>query len=345
MATVTAALINAALATLFDDDIANQINRACVLGQVLDVKPGTAKNITWNVRTGTATPTTSQIADGADVSTFNNDTKAPATLDYGVYHDAFALTGKAAAAARAAGNPRELAMLFTDELGDSVERLARAIADATYNDDGGTDEIHGLYGTVEAIGDAGVYAGVNRAVTTQWQGNVIDAAGGDISFTFLRRSRREVYTASGERIDVYITDPIQHEKIGLLYQQERRYVDYVRVRGQKIQLDGGYQVLEFDGIPIIEDVQHPAAKISGLNTRHVRWWQLPDSPTAMNRAMGRIGLAGTPEEQFGDSRMKLTARIQPLAITGDAFKFALYSYPQLQVRRCNATVQIKNLSA
>lgn len=345
MATVGYAQIQAALATLFDDDIANQINRAVVLGQILDVKPGNAKNVTWAVRTGTATPTTAQINDGVDVSAFNNDTKAPAALEYGVYHDAFALTGKAAAAARAAGNPRELAMLFTDELGDSVERLSRALADASYNDDGGTDEIHGLYGTVEALGDTGVYAGVDRSSVLQWQGNVIDALTGDISFTLLRRSRRETYTASGERIDCYVTDPIQHEKIGLLYQAERRYVDEIRVRGNVIKLDGGYQVLEFDGIPIIEDEQHPVGKISGINTRHVRWWQLPDSPDAMNRALGRIGLSGTPEEQFGDSRMKLTARIQPLAITGDAFKFALYSYVQLQVRRCNATVQIKNLGS
>ena len=140
-------------------------------------------------------------------------------------------------------------------------------------------------------------------------------------------------------------DPIQHERLGLAYQVERRYTSQVTLRGEVIQLDGGYQVLEFDGIPCIEDTQHPAQIVTGLNTRHVRFAQLPDDSDVMNRAMGRVGLAGTPEEQFGAGRMRLSARIQPLSITGDAFKFALYAYPQLQVKRPNATGFISGLAA
>src|SRR5688500_2488261 len=119
MAVVNYASLSAALATLFEDDVSSQINRAVVLAQVLEVVPGTGKNITWAIRHGSATGAT--IADGADVSVFNNDTKAPATLDFGTYHDAFSITGKILAAARAAGNPRQLASLFVDELGDSTE--------------------------------------------------------------------------------------------------------------------------------------------------------------------------------------------------------------------------------
>ena len=44
------------------------------------------------------------------------------------------------------------------------------------------------------------------------------------------------------------------------------------------------------------------------------------------------------------AKTKFTARIQQLAITGDAFKFALYCYPQLQVRRPNACGFLKNLA-
>lgn len=354
MAPVTFAGIDATLADLFFDEIANQINRAVVLGQILDVSPGTGKNIQWSVRSGTATPTTAVIADGADVSTFNNDTKEAAVLQYGTYHDAFSVTGKAMAAARAAGNPAELAALLVDELGDSVERIARAMSNDVYVGTGATDNIHGLYGslgagTVDALGDTGVYAGIDRAVTTQFQGNVRDAVGADMeasAFSLIRGLRRDIYTASGERPDIFVTDPVQHEKLGLAYQAERRYTDQVRrADGTVIKLDGGYQVLEFDGIPVIEDVLHPAQKFTALNSRHVKLSQLIDSPDVMNRAMGSIGISGTPEEQFGEQKMKLYARIQPLAITGDAFKFALYCYPQLCVKRPNSCGFITNLAA
>lgn len=350
MATVDFAAISGALATWLENQVANQINRSVVLAQLLDVYPGTGKNVTWDVRTGTATPATAVIGDGADVTTFNNDAKQPATLNFGTYHDAFSITGKAMAAARAAGNPAELSMLFMDELGDAVERLARAVAEDSYSGDGSANTIHGLHGSpVAALGDTGVYAGIDRAVVTQWQGNVVDATAtpnfDTDAFPLLRQLRRVVYQASGERLDLIIMDPVQHEKLGLAYQAERRYVDQIRIRGQEIKLDGGYMVLEFDGVPCIEDVQHPAQIVTGLNTRHVRLAQLSDAPDAMNRAMGRVGLAGTPEEQYGAGRTKLTARIQPLAITGDAFKFSLYVYPQLQVKRPNACGFIENLSA
>ena len=351
MALVTLAGVEAALATIFYDDITNQINRASVIAQVLDTKMGTGKNVQWVARTGTATPTTAVIADGADVTVFNNDTKSAAVLQYAGYHDAFSITGKAMAGARAAGNPAELAALLVDELGDSIERISNAIANDVYVGTGGTDNIHGIYGslgagTVDAIGDTGIYAGIDRSSVAQWKGNVVDAGGGPLTFDLIRQLRREIYTASGERPDVFITNPIQHEKLGLLYQNERRYTDSIRRNdGNTIKLDGGYQVLEFDGISVIEDVLHPAGKLTCLNSRHVFMTQLADSPDALNRAMGTVGLAGTPEEQFGAQRIRLSARLQPLAITGDAFKFQLINYPQVVVRRPNANGFITDLAA
>lgn len=347
MATRDFADIDAALAELFMDRIANQINRAVVLAQILPVKPGTGKNVQWAVRTGTATPSTAVIADGADVTTFNTDDKDPAVLQFGTYHDAFAITGKAMAGAGAAGNPAELAALLTDDLGDSVERLARAMAADVYTGSGAANTIHGLFASgAPAIGDTGVYAGINRASVTQFQGNVVDALAGPLTIDLMRELRRDIYTASGQKPDIWITDPRQHEVYGTTFGQERRYVDQIRNNlGQVIRLDGGYQVLEFDGVAVIEDEQHPALTMTALNTMHVGLSQLYDSPDALNRAMGIIKLKGTPEEQYGDSPIPLTARLQPLAITGDAFKFALYCYPQLCVKRPNANGFIENLQA
>jgi hypothetical protein len=348
--------ITAVLVALFLDQIINQINRAVVLAQILDVKPGTGKNIQWPIKTGQETPDTAPIPDGADVTQFNQDDKDPAVLQYNTYHDAFVVTGRAIAAAQAAGNPSQLAQVVVDELGDSIQRLARAIARDCYTGPGTVNRIHGLYAVGnEPIGDQGSYGGVSRAAVPQWQGNVVPAGGADLTaigangireaFNFMRELEKTIYDASGTTPDLYICDSTQHARLGLAFQQERRYVQEVtRGDGTVVKLDGGYQVLEFDGKPIIRDVLHPPQRVSALNTGVVYLSQLPDGPDAANRAMGSVQLQGTPEAQFGVQKVPLTARLQPLAITGDAYKYALYVYPQLWVKRPNATGYLDNLA-
>ncbi len=342
MADRTFANITDTLVKLFASEITSSINRAVVLAQLIPTKNGRGQNIQWGVKFGSSVGST--IADGADVSTFNSDDKVPAVLQFGTYHDAFAITGKAAAAAAAAGNPEELADLFSDELKDSVNRLARKIGGDVYTGSGATDTIHGLTATAGPLDTTGTYAGIARGTYAQWASNELDAGGGALSLSMMRAQRKDIYNASGEKPDLIICDATQHEKYGALFGAERRYVDQVRIRGEMIRLDGGYQVLEFDGIPVVEDAQAPAATMLFLNTRYLHMEQLPDPSTVLNQSMGSVALEGTNEEQFGDSPIRLTARIVPLAKTGDKYKFALYCYPQLVSKRCNVHGSIVNLA-
>lgn len=350
MAVLTNATIASALATLFEDRIAMQINRAVVLAQLLRTTPGTGKNIGWVSRFGTAAPGSAVIGDGVAVSTFNSDTKLSATLNFGTYHDAFSTTGKARAAARASGNPQELVDLFAEEIMESVTRLAMAISVDLYTGTGATDNINGLLtasGAAPGIAATGTYATIDRAVQTQWQSTVM-ANGGvprPLSFELMREMRRRIYVASGMKPDLIVCDPIQHERYANLFSDQRRYVQSIQLRGQTITLDGGMQVLEFDGIPVVEDVSHPSGKMTFLNTRFVEMKVLPDSPDTVNQAAGSVQLAGTAEEQFGGSSIGLRARIQPLAVVGDAFPFALYIYPQIQVRRPNTCGSLNDLQS
>lgn len=345
MAQLDFSAIQSALATLFEDKIQWQINRAVVLSQLLEVSLGTGKNIQWVARFGTATPAGAVIADGADVSVYNSDSKVPAVLQYGTYHDALSITGKARAGAMAAGNPAELADLFGEEIMESITRLSKAMAVDCYTGSGATDTIHGLLHASGGVSATGTYAGIDRAVRTQWQANVLanGAVPRALTFALMRQMRRNIYTASGEKPDLILCDALQHEKYGQLFGSERRYVDNVRLRGESIKLDGGYQVLEFDGIPVIEDINMPAGKMLFLSSRYVNLKQLPSAPDAVNKAVGTVALHGTSEEQFGSGKPVLTARIQPLAITGDAYKFQLIAYPQIQVKRPQACGVIEDL--
>lgn len=346
MATNTFAAVQQAFQQQFEPMLTNQINRAVVLARLLGFKPADGKNITWDVRLGTSPDaSTAAINDGADVTTFNADTKIPATLNYGTYHDAFGLSGKALAAAMASQQPEQLVDLFADELGDSIERLANVIGSEFYIGDGSTNRIHGLLdGTVPAIGDTGTYAGLNRATYAQWKGNVVDALGADVSFDLLRNLRRTIYEKSGEKFDLLIGDAVQHEKYGQLFGPQRRYLDTIRLAGRApIKLDGGYNVLEFDGIPFLEDVQCAPGVILAVNTRHIVPRQLYSVTNPVTGMSGGIQLGGTPEEQLGPGKFSMAAFLLPLAKTGDMHKFALYIYPQNQVKRPNTCGYMTNL--
>jgi len=341
------ASIDAALATIFENQVAPQINRSVVSLQVLPSIPADGKNISWDAKFGTATPTTAAIGDGTAVTVFNADDKVPAVLNFTTYHDAFLVTGRASAASAAAGNPNQLSNLFRDDLRDSVNRLARAIGADFYLGTGASNKMLGILdATSGGIIATGTYAGLSRSTYTQWAGNLEDAGGSELGFTLIRNLIRKIYVASGMKPDLFICDPTQHEKLGLLYGAQRRYVDSVRIQGQVIKLDGGYNVLEFDGRPVIEDVQAPAQKFIALNTTETRMRYLPQpSAEQLQGSVGDVAIAGSAEAQFGMGAVKFMGRLKRLADDGDSAKFATFVYPQVQVRTCNANGYISNLAA
>lgn len=365
MADITKAAVAAALTSRFMDRIASTINRTVLMAQICPVKNdvGQGQNVQWDAKFdgGVGGP----IADGANVTVFNDDAKVPAVLQYAVHHDAFKLTGLARAVATAAGNPSALSDLWLDALGDSVERQAKGISQQLYLGTGtvGPQRIHGLSPAagVAAIGDNGTYATIDRAARATWRSSVIDAtafdagnATGRFNLTLggqpapegirmMRSAGRSIYEASSTPYDVIVTSPILHEAYGLATHAERRWVDQVRTASGLVKLDAGYQVLEFDGKIMIQDTDCPADEMLFLNTREMHIQQLPDRADRVNRAMGSVGVAGTADEFLGQGKTKLQARIQPLQIQGDAFPFALYSYLQLCIKSPNRFARITGL--
>jgi len=347
MSLVTQAAIANSLATIFEDQITNQINRASVGLQLMPVGPGQGKNLQWNARFGA--DVSAERADGADLvpADFKNDGKVPANLDYGTYDAPFSMTGKAIAAAMAASNPAELENLFADELGDAVERLAKGLNQHMYNGAGGADQINGLYSPSGPLDTTGIYAGIDRATYGQWASNEVGngAIARALTFDLMRDTLDAVYTASGENIDLILTGTALWSKFGKLFNTDRRWTQTVNLRGQQIVLSGGHKALEFDGIPVVRDVDHDATKMTFLSTRHCKMAQMPDGITEVNQSMGMVDVAGTPEMDFGQQNSGLIARINPLGRNGDSYRFQLILYPQFQVKRPNAQASLIDLDA
>lgn len=345
---VNLAAISTALNKRFDDQLQQNINRAIVLPHFIGSKNAISQVIQWDNKFGTAAPTTAVISDGANVSVYNADSIVPALLNFGTYHDAFGLTGKAIAAALAAGNPAGLVNLYGEYLTQSLERLAMAIAVDFYSGTGATDHIMGLHdGTSGALLSTGTYATIDRGTYPQWAAN-LDANGGtgrDLSIPLMRKMARLIYTNSGFRPDFVVADPIQFEKYGELLGDKRRYLEDVTVAGRKVVLDGGFRMLEFDGIPVVEDINHTAGSMTFGKASVMDIQSLPSPADQLNKAMGEMPLKGTEEAQFGETELGLRARVQPLAINGDLYNVANYCYPQIRVRRPNATGWLKDLNS
>lgn len=347
MTTVNLASITNVLQKRFEPDVVSQIQRAAPMLQVLstNVRDADSHVILWDVKFGTqGAGSSAAIAEGADVTTFNTDTKEAATLNYGTYHEAFEVSGKALAAAAASGNPAAIAALFESEIRDAVQRLGWSLAGEFYNGNGSGERMVGLLGG--AILDTGSYAGISRVTYPQWAGT-IEANGGvgrDISFTLLRHLSTTVYTRCGMRPGFLVCGPRTHDRYGALFTDQRRYTQVVNGVGGEIKLQGGYRALDFDGLPLLEDVNCPEGMVFMLNLEHLFFKQLPQPGMTVTRSMSERPLETAPEQLKGGGTIALRVRIQPLAVNGDKYRFALYIYPQLQVRRPQAFGILQDLN-
>jgi len=347
MAAVAFLDIQTALNTIFEDDLASQINRATVGAKILPKKTVQGKSINWDARLGTAVGTAE--SDGAVISTYNSDTKAPATLYVATYQDSFKLDGRAVASAANSGGPAALVDLFGEHVMESSERVASKVNIDLYSGTGATTEpitIAGL-STVALLADTGTYANISRNTYSQWKSNVLgnSSVPRPLTIQLMRDMMRTIYIASGHKPDLILADPFQHEQYGLTFGPFRRYIkDSMYVAGDKIELDGGYSVLEFDGIPVIEDKDAVAGEMLFLNTKSVSIRPLPHAAMQLAASSGQLEITGSEEANEGPGNTGLRARIQQLANDGDYMVFQVVVYLQTQVRHPNRCGKLTDLA-
>lgn len=356
MSIVNSSAVAAALQKSFEDDVASQINRSTPVLQLMEVADAEGQSILFDARTGTATPdpAVSAIGEGNDVSVFNADTKTAAELQYTEYHNAFSVTGPALAKAMVAGAPQQLVNLFEFQAMEAGEQLAKILGSEIINGDGSTGSgggarMIGLLGG--ALANSGTYAGIDRGSVTQWQGNVL-ANGGTpraLSRALMRQAKRRAETASGMSPTAVFCGPATHEQYGLTFEGERRQnLDAIRIPGRgPITLDGGYTALDFDGMPVISDINIPEGTMIFANPspRFMRFMQLPQPGAAQGVNLSREEqLSAQLPNQLAKARLPIRVRVQPLAITGDYYRFAWFVYPQLEVRRPNGFTLLEDIA-
>jgi hypothetical protein len=346
MADATFANTKDALEQRVRQKLVRQPNRSTVLLNLLQKSQRVGKNYAFDVSFGTSTG--AQVDDGADVSTFNNDDEKMAVLDWAHIQDAFAVTGTAEDAA--AGEPTELANLYMKKLLDSINRLADKVNTDAWTGLGtaSPQKLHGLTADNGPLDNDGTYATIDRAVFTQWASNR-DETVGPLTITRLETMLETIYTASGKMPWFAVTTPTLWRRYAELIAPEKRYVQEVSIRGETIILDGGWQALELNGIPIFKDRVCPAGHWAWVNGEHMGLTSLPPASrlmTASGGYAGQVPIAGTPQEQAGaiPGAPGLMARVIPLSRAGDKSKYQLLWKGVLWSDRCNAHGLMKNVT-
>jgi len=340
-ATVDLSNVTNALSQMFENDLAYQMNRVQVLLSLLPKRKGSGKNCAWDTEMSAAAA--AAYADGADVAggEYGTDDTVPATLGWGLYRSPGKVSGLAQAVAESSDSPTELRDLMKQKIFGNASKLGSVLNAALYTGVGTTGLVAGLTGG-GALASTGTYATIDRAVFTEWAGNLLanGAVPRDVTFALIDAALEAVFNKAGGSIDVMVCPPAIYTKIGQLFGSNRRWTQpMIQTAAGEIKLSAGWQALDYAGIPILRDKDCPSGRIIGLSTPNLRVEFLPTRKGQDNNG---------PDDMFmlSDERMKssmLPARIEFLGKTGDTIKWVVKSYLQLAVKRPNAFFRLEDL--
>lgn len=337
-----------ALEQRFRARVQRQPNRATVTLNLLSNRPGSGKNVAYDVTVGTATGQV--FDDGEDVVVYNADTDLPATLAWAEYGDAFAITGRAEDAAN--GDGTELARLYLNKMMGARDRTAQKINTDIWTG-AGTASPQKLLGITTAAGpldSTGVYAGIDRSTYPQWAGNVYGNSGltRSVSIGLVEQAFEGTYLAAGTAVDAMVTTPAIHRRLAELVAPNRRFVQQVNIRGQKITLEAGYHAIEINGVPVFKDKDAPTGYLGGLALDHIGIEYLPVADARKDSDyLGMYPISGTPEEQAMKEGFMggapLMAALWKLSRNGNKRKLQLLTTIQMWCDKPNANFIIKDL--
>lgn len=350
MATTDTSTLNPALEQFIRQQVVKQYNRSSVTTNLLRKQVGMGKNLAWDVSVGTGTGQV--FDDGETVSTFNADTQVLATLAWGEYGDAFKITGRAEDGAQFSRT--ELANTWMFKMMEARERTAKLINDDIWAGQGttGPQRIYGL--TMASNGPlsvSGTYAGtLNRATYPQTAGITLSNGGVPraISLGLIEYGFEQVFNASGKIPTFGVTTSNIWRGLCELAGGERRIMQEVYVRGQKLNIALGFNAVEINGVPVFKDISVPTGYLAFFSDDSIAIEWLPVAPAriARGKIMATVPLAGLPQEQEmqgAPSNGPLVGNVIALPSMGNFENWQIVTTLQLKVDRPNAHLLIADI--
>jgi hypothetical protein len=336
--------VTAVLSTYFTAKLADQRNMSArELGWLNVVPNDSGQAITWSAKFN-GTKATTVFAEGSDVdgAEYTKTSKEKATLSYGNYRSPASITDLAAILSFAAeGSPDDMRRLVDSEVNDSLRDITKRIAVDFYTgdgDEGGNPTIIGLTGG--AALNTGIYAGINRSSQVAWKANILDngSVNRPITDALLRQAENLVFNASDSAPNMIITTAAIHTKYAGLFAAPYR----INSMGpMPTELGMGTNELSWGGMPVRRSSRAPSGKLFMFNTDDVEFVfpreMLPFASVPQNPMVKMLGL--DLKQQY-----MLPIVVEPLARTGNAQKYNVWTHVQVRVKNPNRVVTISDIS-
>jgi len=340
-ATSTTTISDVIVSAMLAERIRSQINRRCVLLNLLPYEMG-GDPLSWTVKFRGRTAA-GVVAQTAAAPTATQDTPVKATLNMGEYADTAAVTGRAESAAALALNPLGVAggqSLMMSEINDAVGNIAETLANDIYSGSGSNS----IIGLATAVDATGTYAGIDPTTYTEWVSVEDTGALADVSFEMVREFLTDIEDLSGERPDFAVTTPTVLDKCKGLFSSYDPYVSKVNVSGRDVMLSGA-RAINIEGIWLIGDPRCTAGTMYALNSNHIALRSMPHksfamaglTPDVVAAEFTRVtGTAITAQEAAALLGKALNGGITPfikdLGASGNQDSKEVFCYPQLQVK-------------
>ena len=351
MAADILANVSPALTQSFSKRLVRNWNRQAITATIVNQEDeggvGDAKQVAWDVMTSGATA--ASFLEGSDVSVaeYNQDPIIPAVLPWAQYRSAVRISNlEVNASLRNQAGPAQLMALVNERLFDAAAKIASVVNQDIFTGTG-TDAFGNpnIVGLIPALNTAATYAGITKATTTEWAGNVL-ANGGTVrplSYDLLANLEQLIFVASGIEPDVIVCSPGVARKYENLFEVGKRAM----VDGLGTQPVAAYQGSTSPGVnqartnlfwrgkPVIRDRNCPANTLLMLNLSEIFLKPLPfmtlspDGVPVRQMPVPSSNSTSTMPTNFG-------AAVYPLARTGSAIQFMVEVYIQLKVARLNA---------
>jgi hypothetical protein len=297
---INAAGLNPALEQFIRETVVKQYNRSTVTTNLMMKEVGNGKNLAWDVSVGTGTGQV--FDDGQIVSTFNADQEVLATLPWSEYGDAFKITGLAEDSAQFSRT--SLGNLWMYKMIQARERAGKLVNDDFWTGTGATSP-QKLFGVTMAsngpLSPTGTYANISRVTYPQFQGIVLGNGGVPraVSLPLILYGFEQVFNASGKVPDFGLTTSNIWRLLGELSGNERRIMQEVYIRGQKLTMAMGFHAVEVNGVPVFKDISVPTGFLGFFSSDSIGFEYLPTNPTRVQRGkiMATVPLLGLPQEQ------------------------------------------------
>jgi hypothetical protein len=351
MADTNFSAVNPALEQRIRREVSKQYNRSSLTTDLMPKQAGIGKNLAWDVSVGTATGQV--FDDGQIVSTFNADTEILAILPWCEYGDSFKITGLGEDAA--ASSETQLGQLWVYKLMQARERAAQKVNTDVWLASG-TPGPQTIFGLTMASGGplsaTGTYAGIDKAVQTQWQGIVL-ANGGiprALSLSLIEYGFELTFNASGRQPTFGVTTSNIWRLLCELAGGERRIMQQVTMRGEQLNISLGFNAVEINGVPVFKDVSVPSGYLAFFREDSIAIEYLPTAPARLARGkiMATVPISGLPQEQVmlgaPTTGGPLIANVIALPSAGNFESWMLDVTIQLKVTRCNAHLLIKDIA-